>query len=86
MLCSPNLRQLPVATFKTIDINSVSTSDVRTIGGEYLVLSQLKEYKFDNILKEYGFNKDQIDYAKMLVIGRLLYPLKNRKKSEIDKK
>ncbi|CAN2045507.1 hypothetical protein GMMP1_1590001 [Candidatus Magnetomoraceae bacterium gMMP-1] len=50
MLCSPNLRQLPVATFKTIDINSVSTSDVRTIGGKYLVLSQLKEYKFDNIL------------------------------------
>ena len=60
--------------YEVVDINSVSTLDSRTEGAEHVVTSFLKEYKIDRILRELKFNDAQIDYAKMLITGRLVHP------------
>ncbi len=62
------------STYETVDINSVTTSDSRTTGAEHLVAASMKEYNLDNLLKKLKFNDNQIDYAKMLITGRLVHP------------
>lgn len=64
--------------FESIDINSATMSDARTIGSEYVALSQMSEYCFDNILKSQGFDSKQINYAKMLIVGRMTHPASER--------
>ncbi len=64
--------------YESVDINSLSTSDARTIGIEHAVLTQMEEYKFEKILRELGFNKKQIHYAKILVSGRIVHPASER--------
>ena len=64
--------------YESVDINSVSNSDSRSIGCEHIVVKQLEDYKFDHILNKLGFENKQIDYAKMLVIGRLVHPASER--------
>jgi transposase len=63
-----------VAIYETIDIASVTSSDSRTTGAENLVTASMREYKFDKILKKLKFTDNQIDYAKMLIVGRLVHP------------
>ncbi|MCP4648631.1 MAG: IS1634 family transposase [PVC group bacterium] len=60
--------------YETIDINSVSNSDSRTIGVEHIVTNSMREYNLDKIFQELKFNENQIDYAKMLIAGRLAHP------------
>ncbi|MCP4552936.1 MAG: transposase, partial [Bacteroidetes bacterium] len=50
--------------YETVDINSVSTSDSRTIGAEHLVTSSMQQYELDKIFKKLKFSDSQIDYAK----------------------
>ncbi|MCP4551864.1 MAG: IS1634 family transposase, partial [Bacteroidetes bacterium] len=57
-----------------VDINSVSTSDSRTIGAEHLVTSSMQQYELDKIFKKLKFSDSQIDYAKILIAGRLVHP------------
>ena len=64
--------------YETVDINSVSTSDSRTIGVEHVVTSSMQEYNLDRILKKLKFTDHQIDYAKMLIAGRLAHPASER--------
>lgn len=60
--------------YERVDINSVSTSDVKTIGTEHIIINTLQDYKFDSILKELKFRDTEIAYAKMLITGRLVHP------------
>jgi hypothetical protein len=64
--------------YKTVDINSVSTSDSRTIGVEHVVTSSMQEYNLDKVFKKLKFNDKQIDYARMLIAGRLAHPASER--------
>ena len=64
--------------YEYVDINSIDTSDSLSIGIEHIALSQLKDYKFDSILEEIGFDEKQINYALMLVCGRLAHPSSER--------
>lgn len=64
--------------YETVDINSVSTSDARTIGIEHVVSSSMQEYNLDKVLKKLKFTDNQIDYAKMLIAGRLAHPASER--------
>jgi hypothetical protein len=64
--------------YETVDLNSGAHSDAMTIGAEHVVLSQMAEYKFDEILKSLKFDPRQINYAKMLVVGRLAHPASER--------
>ena len=60
--------------FCEVDINSIKTTDVRTIGAEYLGYSYFKRLKFDKILKSVGLNDNQIKLAATSIPGRLINP------------
>lgn len=62
------------AQYEYVDINSLITNDAKTIGAEHAAISQMKEYGLDKILAELNFTQKQIDYAKMLIVGRMLHP------------
>ncbi|MBU3950053.1 MAG: IS1634 family transposase, partial [Proteobacteria bacterium] len=64
--------------YERVDIHSVSTTDVKTIGAEHVAASGLQEYGFDKILKDLGFSDKEIDYAKMLIVARLVHPSSER--------
>jgi hypothetical protein len=66
------------ADYQSVDVNSVSSSEARKIGAEHAVLAQMREYRFDKILKELGFTDSQLDYAKILIAGRLVHPSSER--------
>ncbi len=66
------------ADFESVDVNSVTSSDARTIGAEHVVLAQMREYKFDKMLTQLGFTDNQINYAKILIAGRLVHPSSER--------
>jgi hypothetical protein len=66
------------ADYQSVDVNSVSSSEARKIGAEHVVLAQMREYKFDKILKELGFTDNQLNYAKILIAGRLVNPASER--------
>jgi hypothetical protein len=61
-----------------IDVNSISVSDARTVGIEHIVIEQLKDYEFDNILKSAGLNDTQTKIAKILTAGKLTHPASER--------
>ena len=64
--------------YQSVDVNSVSSSETRKIGAEHAVLAQMREYKFDKMLKELGFTENQVNYAKILIAGRLVNPSSER--------
>ena len=66
------------ADYQSVDVNSVSSSEARKIGAEHVVLAQMREYKFDKMLKELGFTENQLNYAKILIAGRLVNPSSER--------
>lgn len=62
------------AEYEEIDVNSLKNSHLRTIGGEYVADEMLNKIGFPDILKKLGFTDKQIKIAKLLVIGRMIYP------------
>lgn len=64
---------------QSIDLNSIVNTQAKTIGGEHVVIEQMQQYNFSGILKKAGFEDKQIDYAQMLVAGRLLFPGSERR-------
>jgi hypothetical protein len=49
---SDNGQNRLIADYQSVDVNSVSSSEARKIGAEHVVLAQMREYKFDKMLKE----------------------------------
>jgi len=64
---------------ETIDINSIVHRQAKTLGAEHVILEQMKEYNFSGILKSLNFNEQQIDYAAILIAGRILFPGSERR-------
>lgn len=64
--------------YERVDIHSVSTTDVKTMGAEHVAVSSLQEYGFDKILKDLKFSDKEIGYAKMLIAARLVHPASER--------
>jgi len=60
--------------YEEVDVNSVKTSRLRSIGGEYVANEILDRIGFSEILTKLGFNEKQLKVAKLLVIGRMIYP------------
>jgi hypothetical protein len=75
---SDNAQDNLSADYQSVDVNSVSSSETKKIGAEHLVLAQMREYKFDKMLKELGFTDNQVNYAKILIAGRLVHPSSER--------
>lgn len=57
-----------------VDVNSLITSDAKTVGAEHAAISQMNEYGIDKILKGLEFTQEQITYSKMLIVGRMVHP------------
>ena len=64
--------------YEEVNLNSLHTSNSRSIGAEHVVLSQIEWYGLDKILKKLKFDKDQILLSKMLTISRLVHPSSER--------
>jgi len=64
--------------YETVDLNSVEYSNARTIGGEQVILSQLREYGFGEFLKTLGLTEEQVKIAEAQIIGRAVHPASER--------
>ena len=64
--------------WETVDLNSLSQGECRTIGGEAVGYEAFKRLGLPQILSEIGLSPEQIDKAALLVIGRLLHPASER--------
>ena len=60
--------------YEQVNINTLVTNNSKTVGAEHVVVSQMNEYGFDKILRDNNFTEDQITYAKLLIIGRMVHP------------
>ncbi len=60
--------------YASVDLNSINTSRVRTIGAEYVGYSMFKELKLDKCLIENGFTENQVKLAAISVVGKLVHP------------
>lgn len=64
--------------YETVDLNSLEHSQVKTIGSEQVILSQIREYGFHQLLKKHKFNSKQIKLAEALIIARAAHPASER--------
>ncbi|MCK5542496.1 MAG: IS1634 family transposase [Desulfobacterales bacterium] len=71
---SPSDDKQQTKDYETIDVNTISTSDNKSIGIEHIVSSWIKKYKMDKILTELNFSSKELDYAKILIGARLAHP------------
>ena len=63
---------------ETIDINSITNSQARTIGAEHIALTQAQQLSFFQILEECGLNSKQQKYSLAQVCARLVHPSSER--------
>jgi transposase len=59
---------------ETVDLNSITHEEVRTIGGEAIGWWAFKELGLDGILSGLGFSERQVQLSALLILGRLLHP------------
>ncbi len=60
--------------YESVDLNSISTSRVRTIGAEHVGFAMFKELKLDKCLISNGFTEDQVKLAAVSIVGKLVEP------------
>jgi len=63
---------------QTVDINSLDHEQIRSVGGESVVLETIKELELDRKLEEVGFNKVNMEAAVGVITARLLAPASER--------
>lgn len=64
--------------WQKVDLNSLSKSEDRTIGGEAVAYEFWKRLGFPRMLAEMGLGREEIDKVALLVMGRLLHPASER--------
>jgi len=67
------------ADYVSVDVNSVTTSRVRTLGAEHVGLSTFKRLKIDKCLADNGFTEKQVKLAAVSIIGKLVNPASERR-------
>lgn len=63
---------------ETIDVNSITNSQARTIGAEHIALAQAKQLEFLQILEECGLDSKQQKYSLAQVCARMVHPSSER--------
>ena len=58
----------------SIDLNSATTGDSRSLGPELVADSMWERLEFDAVLKSCGFDEIQLSLSKAVIIGRLVEP------------
>jgi len=62
------------ALYAEVDLNSTEQTQYRSIGCEIVCEHFWKMLKFAKILKQCDFNQEEIDLAKVIILGRLIAP------------
>ncbi len=57
-----------------VDLNSITTTDSRSLGAELIAENMWDSLGFEDILSKCGIKKNQLSVAKALIIGRLINP------------
>ena len=81
MLRRKEMQSVPVSEqpdWETVDLNSLSHSEVRTIGAESVAWDAFKSLGFPPMLSDLGFSQEEVHKAALLVIGRLVHPASER--------
>lgn len=68
----PAAKTLP--QWETVDVDSLTQEEVRTVGGEALGCWAYNKLGFPKMLENLGFSPAQSAVAALLIIGRLLHP------------
>jgi len=63
-----------VSDYQSVDVNSLTHTDLRRIGGEHVAYEVAKQIKLDDILLSLGFTKRQKEIAMASIIARLVHP------------
>ena len=63
-----------VSDYQTVDVNTIESEDVRTVGAEHVVYETMKELELAEKLEELGFNAVQQQVAMGVIAGRLIHP------------
>ena len=77
LLRQKEMRSIPEpqeAAWETVDLNSLSQGEFRTIGGEAVAYEVFQRLGLPETLARLGLKKEQVDQAALLIIGRLLHP------------
>ena len=64
--------------WQRVNLNSLSKSEDRTIGGEAVAHEFWRRLEFPQMLADMGLGREEIEKAALLVIGRLLHPASER--------
>jgi len=64
--------------FQTVDIDSLESDQIRSVGGERVVLTAIRELELDKKLDELGFTRPQAEAAIGVIAARLLAPASKR--------
>ncbi|MDP2647174.1 MAG: IS1634 family transposase [Desulfobacterales bacterium] len=64
--------------YQTVDVNSLDNEQIRSVGGESVVLAMIKELELDRKLEALGFNRPHIEAAIGVITARLLAPTSER--------
>ena len=75
--CPPQ-PQAPKQTWQTVDLDSLKSEDVRTVGAETVGAWAYEKLQMTRILKNCGFNEADIERAKVLIVGKLIRPASER--------
>ena len=71
-------KQETAADYQTVDVNTVESEDIRTVGAEHVVYETMKELELPEKLAELGFNGPQQEAALGVIAGRLIHPSSER--------
>ena len=66
------------ANFVAVDVNSLETKKVRSLGPEYVCHQQWKELEMDRVLRKCGVPKGTIPLLEALIVGRMIKPASER--------
>ena len=60
--------------YETVNIRSIKSKNIRTLGAEYVALSAYKDLGLDDLFFDLGFNERHRHLAALSIIGRLVNP------------
>lgn len=67
-------RQDVPADYQVVDVNSVDSEDIRTVGAEHVVYETIKELGLDRKLRSFGLTRMQLSLALGMIAGRMIFP------------
>jgi hypothetical protein len=76
--CSTPVEEQSKPDFQMVDINSLESEQIRSVGGESVVLKTIKELKLDRIFEELSFSRANIEATIGVIAARLLAPASER--------